>query len=265
MLMKRTIVYICVFGVIAAVANSNAQTIAWQNPVEISGTSDVSTLGTYFASWAPYDGSASSEPVNGVSFQGFSDLPGLSSTFPGGNGGPYFNSPGTPDANYNSILGYATWANGQNASFSWGGMTPGDTYEVQLWVEDARNSATDARWENFSGGDGQLENAAYGTDTSAAVGYSAPLFSSPVGAPGFYITGTFVADSSASEEILVTGWDVNGNNQSAQLNLMQVRDITPVPEPSAFALLVGGGLAAVLGLSGLHRTSQRRAKNHPSA
>ena len=47
-------------------------------------------------------------------------------------------------------------------------MTAGHTYEVQLWVEDARNGITDARWENFSGGDGVLENASYGTDSSAA-------------------------------------------------------------------------------------------------
>src|SRR5215469_18778121 len=126
--MKRTIASAWIFSVFAAAAN--AQSITWQDPMEISGTSDVSTLGNYFASWAPYDGSASSEPVNGVSFQGFSDLPDFSSTFPSGNGGPYFNSPGTADANYNSILQYATWANGANAQLSWGGMTAGDTYEV---------------------------------------------------------------------------------------------------------------------------------------
>ena len=223
---------------------AQAQTITWQNPSLISGTSDVSTLGTYFGSWAPYDGGANSLPVNGVAFQGFTDLPSFNNTFPGGNGGPYFGSPATPDANYNSLLQYATWANGANASITWGGMTPGHTYEVQLWVEDVRVGATAARWENLSGGDGVLQNAAYGTDTSSAVGYSSPLFSSPAGAPGYDIIGSFVADSSGSEEILVTGWDAN-NNPSAQVNLFQVRDVTPAPEPSALMLLGGGCLAAL--------------------
>src|SRR5215472_10519547 len=121
--MKKNIIHLLILNVSAFAVN--AQTITWQNPVEISGTSDVLNNGTYFGSWAPYDGSANTLPVNGVSFQGFNDLPGFSSTFPSGNGGPYFSSPGTADANYNNLLPYATWANGQTASLSWGGMTAG--------------------------------------------------------------------------------------------------------------------------------------------
>lgn len=225
--------------------------ITWQSPVEISGASDVATNGTYFGSWAPFDGSASSESVNGVSFQGFSDLHNLNNNFPSGNGGPLFNSPGTANANYNSLLQYATWANGQSAQFSWGGLTPGHTYQVQLWVEDSRKGVTDARWENFSGGDGELENATYGVDTSQPVGYSAPLFSSPVGNPGYYIIGTFVAASSGAEEILLTGWDVNGNSQSAQSNLVQVRDITVmVAQPEITGINMSGTSLEISGTNG---------------
>jgi hypothetical protein len=51
--------------------------------------------------------------------------------------------------------------------------------------------------------------------------------------------GTFVADS-ASETITVTG------NQDSLLNLMQVRDISAVPEPTSLALLaIGGGLVFI--------------------
>src|SRR5207245_7517439 len=49
--------------------------VTWRAPVTISGSSDVSTQGTYFGSWAPYNGSANANSVNGVTFQGFSDLP----------------------------------------------------------------------------------------------------------------------------------------------------------------------------------------------
>jgi hypothetical protein len=200
--------------------------ITWQAPVEISGASDVATNGKYFGSWAPYDGSANSLPVNGTAFHGVSDLPGFSNNFPSGNGGALFNSPHTGNANYNNLLEYATWANGANAQFSWGGMTPGHTYEIQLWVEDCRTGVTDARWENVSGS--VAGTASYGTDSSDPVGYSAPLFSSPAGNPGYYITGTFVADGTGSEQILLTGWDLSGGNPSAQINLFQVRDITSI-------------------------------------
>jgi hypothetical protein len=224
--------------------------IAWQTPVEISGASDVATNGAYFGSWAPYDGGVGSLPVNGVTFQGFSDLPDFSNKFPGGNGGAYFNSPNTGSADYNSLLEYATWANGSSAQFSWGGMTPGHAYEVQLWVEDCRNGATDARWENFSGS--VAGSVSYGTDTSGATGYSAPLFSSPIGNPGYYIVGTFVADNTGSEQILLTGWDLNGNNASAQINLFQVRDITPVmpAQPDITGISLSGSDLIISGTNG---------------
>ena len=224
--------------------------IAWQTPVGISGASDVATNGVYFGSWAPYDGEAGSLPVNGVTFQGFSDLPDFSNNFPSGNGGDYFNSPNTANANYNTLLGYATWANGSSAQFSWGGMTPGHDYEVQLWVEDCRNDATDARWENSSGS--VAGSVSYGTDTSAATGYSAPLFSSPIGNPGYYILGTFVADNTGSEQILLTGWDASGNNPSAQINLFQVRDITPVApaRPDITGISLSGSDFIISGTNG---------------
>jgi hypothetical protein len=68
----------CVSGAGFTIGNANAQpTVTWGAPVTISGTSDVSTAGIYFGSWAPYDGSAKNYSVNGLTFQGFSDLPNL--------------------------------------------------------------------------------------------------------------------------------------------------------------------------------------------
>ena len=221
----------------AGMSAASAQTISWQTPTIITGASDVSTLGTYFGSWAPYNGSANSLPVNGVTFQGFSDLSGLTYSFSGGNGGYNgYGSPGTANANYNALLQYGQYANsGGSSTIDWGGMTAGHTYEVQFWVEDVRGF-TGARWENLSGGD--IGATAYGTDSSAAVGYSSPLFSGGT-SPGYDITGTFVADGSGSEEILLTPF---GGSPDTQVNLFQVRDITPVPEPSSLVLMGGSGL-----------------------
>src|SRR5215469_4416424 len=136
----------------------NASSIIWQTPQVISGTSDVSTAGSYFGSWAPFGAGANLLPVNGVTFQA-NDLPGFTkpSWFDGGGGGGTYNgfgSPGTSDANYNTLLTTATFSSdGTGAYFTWGGMTPGHSYEVQLWAEDTRNIGN-RRWENTYGDEG---------------------------------------------------------------------------------------------------------------
>ena len=234
--MKRIVIAAGVAAV-AGFITARAEIIIWQAPQVISGTTDVLTNGTYFGSWAPYNAGANGFPVNGVTFQGFSDLPNLTTSFAGGqNGYNAFGSPGTADTIYNSLLQYAAFANGDSITCSWGGMKLGHTYQVQFWVNDSRG-VTGARWENLSGG--AVGTTAYGTDTSGPVGYSSPLFSGNATA-GYYIVGTFVADSAGSEEIQLTAF--GASSSSAQINLLQVRDITSAPAPLVF----GGYPAAVL-------------------
>jgi hypothetical protein len=218
-----------------SITTANAANVTWGLPTTISGASDVSTLGTYYGSWAPYNGSANTTPVNGVTFQGFSDLPSLSSTFDNGYNG--FGSPGTADNNYNSLLQYATFANNSTANtFSWGGMTPGNIYQVELWVNDGRNIGQ-SRSLTLSGGSDTSGVLSYGSDGSG---------------PGQFIIGQFVADLSGSETLTVTPFS-SGANPSAQINLFQVRDISPIPEPTSLALLIG-----VAVLFALRRKSSRR-------
>lgn len=203
----------------AAMAQAQSD-ITWQSPITISGASDVNTSGTLFGTWAPFNGGAlSGLTVNGVTFQAFPDLPGAADSFDNGGGNGTFNSPGTPDSNYNTLLNAAAFGNTAGPyTVSWNGMTTGNTYLVQFWVNDARNSVVNARSETLTGG----------VNTSAAL-----AFGSGASGPGQYIIGTFVA-TSASESLTVNA-DV-----SAQFNLIQVRDITPVPEPSAIAFCLGG-------------------------
>src|SRR5439155_3131528 len=115
--------------------------VTWRTPVTISGASDVSTLGTYFGSWAPQDGSANTNSVNGVTFQGFSDLPFFTAGPTLDNGYDGFGSPNTSDNYYNTLLKYARFSNegAAPATFTWSGMTPGNTYLVQLWDNDGRS------------------------------------------------------------------------------------------------------------------------------
>jgi hypothetical protein len=204
------------FGIFAAVANAQPD-VTWQTPVTISGTSDVTNSGIYFGSWAPQDGGANALPVNGVTFQGFSDLPNFmaGSTFDNGYDG--FGSPNTADANYNALLKFGRFSNEGTtpATFSWSGMTPGNTYSVQFWVNDGRNIG-EARSETITGGSSTSAPISYGSDGSG---------------PGQHIIGTFVADSSGGQTLTLTAAS-SGSNPDPQINLFQVREISVKPNVS---------------------------------
>ncbi len=205
--MKTIILCTTIVTLFAAAAQAQSQNVTWQAPAAISGASDVSTQGTFFGSWAPYDGSANTLPVNGVIFQGNSTLPGFSANYPQNdqNGYNYYNNPGTLNTNYNTLLVSATYADSGNGTIvlTWND-TPGHTYLIQAWANDGRGNS---RSETFTGG----------ANTSASVDFG--------DAPGEYITGTYVADSSGSETITLSGAG-SPNGDYPQINLLQVRDIT---------------------------------------
>jgi Tfp pilus assembly protein PilX len=211
--------------------------LTWQAPVTISGTSDVSTLGTYFGSWAPQNGGANNYPVNGVTFQGFSDLPGFRAGPTVDNGYNGFGSPNTSDNNYNTLLQYARFSNEgfSPASFSWSGMTPGNTYLIQLWVNDGRNT-----------GQSRSETVTGGTNTSAPLS-----FGSDGSGPGQFIIGTFVAGSSGAQTLILTPFST-GPNPDPQINLVQVRDITATlnSAPTITSIAVSGPTLAITATNG---------------
>jgi hypothetical protein len=188
--------------------------VTWQSPATISGTADVSTQGVYFGSWAPQNGGANNYPVNGVTFQGFSDLPGLTPGPTLDNGYNGFGSPNTPDSNYNALLQYGRFSNEGStpATFTWSGMIPGNSYLIQFWVNDGRNIG-ESRTETLTGGANTSAPLSFGSDGSG---------------PGQYVVGTFVADGSASQTLTLTGFS-SGPNPDPQINLFQVRDVTPTP------------------------------------
>jgi len=164
--------------------------VTWRTPVTISGPSDVTTQGTYFGSWAPSDDNAHTLPVNGVTFQKPSDLPFFTEGPTFDSGYSSYNSPGTSDANYNTLLQSADYSNsGQPATFSWSGMTPGHLYLVQCWVHDGRNSTANQRTETITGGANTSAFLAYGSGDSG---------------PGQYIIGTFVANSSRGQTLILS-------------------------------------------------------------
>jgi PEP-CTERM motif len=235
--MKKIILWASILGMAAIAADAQNANITWGAPTTISGTSDVSLAGTLYATWAPGDDyygdettSAANYTVNGVDFLTYgtsgANFAATSSSEDRYNN---YTSPGTGDSIYNSLLQVATYNdNTDNITLSWNGMTAGDTYQVELWANDARGLG---RTETFTGG----------ANTSAALDISP----TPSGA-GQYIIGQFVADSSDSEDISIAA--PAGGGYGPMLNLVEVRDLTPTPEPSTFALLAAGAGAMVFGL-----------------
>lgn len=188
-----------------------AATITWDTPQPIAAASDVSLEGSYFGSWAPFHGNANQFPVNGVTFQGFDTL-GISNSGFSGDGGPYFGTHNTGDSNYNTLVTYGVYANGANASFTLNGnggrpLTVGRQYLVQAWVSDARNLGV-FRSQTISGS-------------------GAMAFPSDGSGMGSWVIGRFTADASSQQ------FDITANS-SAQLNLLQVRDITPTSNTTAY-------------------------------
>src|ERR1700679_903056 len=149
--MKKILICASIVSVLTAVANAQNENITWLTPTTISGASDVNTSGTYFGSWAP--NASSSLAVNGVTFQNSSDLPGFGTSFDNSTGTGSFASPQTLDNNYNTLLTSGAFGNSTTASYTvnWNGMTLGDTYLVELWVNDGRNSSVNSRSETITG------------------------------------------------------------------------------------------------------------------
>ena len=181
-----------------------AAVIQWDAPQNISGAADVSTEGFYYGAWSPANPGIPVGSVNGVQMRG-DDLEISSSGFDGA--ALAFGTHSTSDATYNNLLQYGTWSNGTNASFTINGsgrrpLTPGRQYLVQLWVSDARS---------------------YGLSRTETVSGSGTLSFQTANGMGQYVIGRFTADA-ASQTITLSA------NQSAQVNFLQVRDITP-PEP----------------------------------
>ena len=127
-------------------------------------------------------------------------------------------------------------ADGLYSSFGYGGattqtltgLTIGQQYELQIFMGDNRGCCN-GRSLTVGDADGDTSN-----DVTFAYG-------SGNGANGASIIGTFTADAT-TQNFFVT----ISTASSAELSAFQLRDITPVPEPSSTALIGLGGLALIL-------------------
>jgi hypothetical protein len=232
--MKKVILYMAIVSALTTVAQAQNENITWQTPTAVSGASDVNTLGTIVGTWAPGDDTYNPDslPVNGVTFNaygsglfngaGFSTS-GFDSHY------DYFQAPSTPNGNYNTILQAAVYNGsgnpGATTSITWGGMTPGDTYLLEFWANDGRGY--NDRSETLTGGANTSGTLEFGTGAE-------------------YIIGTFVADSTGDETITLNG-GASDDGSYPMVNLLEISDITSVPEPSTIALLASGAGAMFFG------------------
>jgi hypothetical protein len=132
---------------------------------------------------------------------------------------------------------YAVFSNEGStpATFSWYGMTPGDTYLIQFWVNDGRNIGEE-RSETITGGGNTSAALSFGSDGSG---------------PGQYIIGTFVADNSGGQTLIMTPYST-GSHPDPQINLFQVRDITSTlgSAPTITGIAVNGTTLVMMATNG---------------
>ena len=252
----RRFLTVAVSAALTALAFSNApQTataaiIAWGSPQQITGTTDVITTGTLFAS-ANFNGS--NVNVNGVAFTAFPITNGGTSQTVGnlnviGTGTAGFsaanlstssNPYGALPTDYKNLLGPVLQQSGaapaNTLTFNVNNLTVGATYTIQYWVNDPRTSSGNGRTVNVGG----VVVDANTTNVGGGLGQ--------------WLSGQFVADASTQSFNVRPAAGSSGDFATA--NAIQVR-LLAVPEPSAIAILAAAaGMTATLRL----RRSRREA------
>ena len=215
------------FGYNTLEARQLLATIAWSSG-DITQDSDVSINGTLvFALDASDPLGNPGTSVNGVPFVATdrADAGGIAQLLsPGnesivttlGNEDPDAFATGSLSGNIGDIIRSGWWGttSGTSASVTLTGLTVGETYEVQLFANDARNR--NDTWVS------RLDNGIGGT------GIDLSLNNQPSGGrAGDYGIGTFTADSS-SQAFNISGFI--GNSPDAdrvQVNAIQLRKIQP--------------------------------------
>ena len=214
---------------------ASAASMNWSTPATIAADTDVSTNGLLLYACA---GSGTPVMINNVAFAGgFSgdvtvsgSAGSVPNSFAGGTSAPWSGL----STNYQAVMQGGTYAN-NNASLivTLNNLTPGRTYAVQLWANDSRSGNTTNRTEIVTNAAGNSVTLAY-NNTQAQ------------GGVGQFAIGLFIADA-VSQTFTLTGVLPAGNN-SAQINAIQVRDVTPAlaqlpafPGAEGYGALASGG------------------------
>ncbi len=209
-----------------------AAPVSFGSATYISGPTDVSTAGTLVsATTFDQQNPSTSETVNGVTFtlctQNTSDsnwyyCTGIDVSVAESFGSGGYTSTMASDGftSYAEMLDRAS-ANAKEtggvftpAPIVLSNLTPGSNYQMELW----------------SGIDGNGQNPTYLTSGSSSVTL----------VNGSFVIASFTADSTGTQSFAYYG-DPAGN--WASVDAIQLRDLSPVPEPGTLALFAFAGLA----------------------
>jgi len=211
--------------------SATAAPITWGTATTIAADTDVSTAGTLAYA---YHWNAGDQTVNGVTFTGTTsitnggsdvDLAGFEAQYDAFTSG---SNPFTSlSAAYQATLAGSPYNGGATVTVTLKNLTPGNSYDAQVWIEDARNFGS-GRFATLTSSGGNSVVLDYcSTDADGGVGQ--------------YSIGTFTAD--AATQTFTIAASAGG---SAQLNALQVRDQgASTPQAKIFAFGPGATIGPV--------------------
>ena len=185
--------------------------VTWETPVTISADTDVRTDGNLVYAWSF---AASDATANGVTFQAqktvserlgdsvrLAGVASVNTTVFSGSG-----ASGNISANYRTILRGGGYNDAKNLEVTLGSLVPGGRYLVQLWFNESRNDGPD----RYMLPDGSAASRARMRANSSF---------------GQHVTGTFTADSTKNDIIIVSQHVTSTANPfgATQLTALQVR------------------------------------------
>jgi hypothetical protein len=236
--------------------------VTWGPAQNITGDSDVSTLGTLLYAYNIGESGVASTTVNGVNFSSyvFPFAPAQTTTtgsvtftenpdylWPLNNLGTGSGSFAALSGDYKTLLSSGgSAASPSTITGTFGGLTPGNDYLIQWWSNDSAF--------NYTGSFTQTQ-ASQGANPSTVTLDS--NLSNSVGGLGQYAIGTFTAVSTS------TFIDFNGIGGFIMINGFQIRDVTSaaVPEPGQIA----ASLVLLAGIGGYVFLKRRKAAKAATA
>ena len=223
-----------------------AATITWSAAQNVSGDSDVATIGTLEYAFNFGTTSVQATTVNGVAFSAFgiatpnsttvtvgnvtvAESPGFLTSYSNlGTGAPAFTN---LSSGYQTLLGSGGSAGIPNTiTVTLAGLTIGDQYSLQWW------SSNNAMVSGLT------------TTTATSGSNSVTLNAGAAQGLGQFVTGTFTADGT-SQTFTLNG---PGGSTAPLINALQLRNLSASAVP-------GAGLAglASIGLAGVSRRRRR--------
>jgi hypothetical protein len=239
-----------------------ATPITWGSAQNITGDSDVSTLGSLLYAYNAGEAGVTSTTVNGVLFSPYVFPHHPHQTTTTGSvtfteSPDYllpFNNLGTGSGSFDSLSGsYATLlSSGGSAGLpdtitgTFGGLTAGNDYLIQWWSNDSAST--------FGGVFVQTQASQIGGNSTVTLDSN---LSNSAGGLGQYAIGTFTATSSS------VAFNLNSVTGLPLINAFQIRDVTSsaVPEPGQ----VAASLLLLFGIGGYILLKRRKAAKATTA